>query len=45
MKKRVHVTEPKAGATSTLTRERIMAEKDRAKRLKLISDNMELFKN
>ncbi|WP_276905126.1 capsid assembly scaffolding protein Gp46 family protein [Faecalibaculum rodentium] len=45
VKKRVHVTEPKAGATSTLTREQIMAEKDRAKRLKLISDNMELFKN
>ena len=35
---------PKAGGTSTLTKEQILAVKDRAERQRLIRENMNLFK-
>ncbi len=36
--------EPKAGGSSTLTKEQILAVKDRTERQRLIRDNMNLFK-
>lgn len=44
IKNRFKGAPPKAGSTSHLTKDQILAEPDRAKRQKLINENLKLFK-
>lgn len=45
VKEKLGGSEPKRGSVSALTKNEILAEKDTAKRLKLIEENLHLFEN